>query len=499
MCQDRFAKANLLCFGKAGCVVVSFFFYDLETSSVNPREGRIMQFGGQRTDMDLKPIDDPVNILIKLGEDILPDPEAILVTGITPQKTLAEGVTEAEFINIFDEQINQPNTIFVGFNSVRFDDEFMRFLFWRNFHDPYQWQWKDGNGRWDILDVSRVTRALRPEGIKWPFDSSGKPTNRLEYLSSVNKLDHADAHDALSDVKATIAVARLVKEKQPKLFDYLLNLRHKKTVQEFIESNDMFVYTSGKYLGEFEKTTVVVPIGPNTDGNGKLVYDLRRDPKDFTNLKPEELANLWKYDKEKKQTPLPVKSLQYNRCPAIAPLSVLDAESQQRLSINLKTIGGNQKKLKEAKNFHGNLLKAAEILNKDRVQTDIVVSDLDVDSRLYDNFVSDKDRLFLEKIRSSSPDDINKLSDKLSDARLKTMLPLYKARNYLDSLSPEERTYWEDYRKRALLSGDEHSRFAKFNNRLNELAEGRLGEVDDRKKYLLEELRLYAESILPEL
>lgn len=476
----------------------SFFFYDLETSGVNPRRQRIMQFAGQRTDMQLNPIGEPFNILIKLTEDILPDPEAIFVTGITPQKTLAEGITEAEFVDIFDKQINKPGTVFTGFNSIRFDDEFMRFLFWRNYYDPYQWQWKDGSGRWDILDISRITRALRPEGIKWPYDSTGKPTNRLEYLTSVNKLDHSEAHDALSDVKATIALAQLIREKQPKLFDYLLNLRHKKAVQQFTDSHDVFLYSSGKYPGEFEKTTVVAPIGPNTDNNGKFVYDLRHDPKDFINLKPEELANLWKYDKEKKRTPLPVKSLQYNRCPAIAPLSVLDKKSQKRLAIDLKAISENQKMLKQAKDFHKHLLKAAEILNKNRVQTDIVVSDLDVDSRLYDNFVSDKDRLILEKIRSSGPEDINSFAEKLSDARLQAILPLYKARNYPDSLSAKERTNWEEYRKRALTGGDENSSFAKFNNRLNELAEGKFGKLDDRKKYLLEELHLYSQSILPE-
>lgn len=458
-----------------------------------------MQFGGQRTDMDLKPIDEPFNILIKLSEDILPDPEAILVTGITPQKTLSEGVTEAEFVEIFYKDINKPGTIFAGFNSVRFDDEFMRFLFWRNLYDPYQWQWKDSNGRWDILDVARMTRALRPEGIKWPFDSEGKPANRLEYLSSINKLEHTDAHDALSDVRATIAVAELIKKKQPKLFDYLLNLRHKKTVRQFVESNDTFIYTSGKYPVEFEKTTIVAAIGPNADGSGKLVFDLRHDPDDFTGLSSEELAALWKYDKDKKQIPLPIKSLQYNRCPAIAPLSVLDKKSQERLKIDLKQISDNEKKIKKAKDFHPKLLKASEILNKDRIQTGIVISDLDVDARLYDEFISDKDRMTLEKVRSGSPDGISGFIEKLSDARLKTMLPLYKARNYPDKLTDEERAHWDDYRKRALLSGDENSRMSKFTKRLNELASGKFGDLDDEKKYLLEELHLYSQSILPEL
>src|SRR5579884_1460935 len=189
----------------------SFFFYDLETSGFSPRGARIMQFAGQRTDMELNPVGDPVDFFIKLTPDVLPQPDAVLITGITPQQTLADGIGEAEFLQIFYKKICQPGTIFLGFNSVRFDDEFMRFLHYRNFYDAYEWHWKDNNSRWDLLDVVRMTRALRPEGIEWPFAPDGKPTNRLEFLSAINKLDHAHAHDALSDVYATIAMARLIK------------------------------------------------------------------------------------------------------------------------------------------------------------------------------------------------------------------------------------------------------------------------------------------------
>ena len=157
----------------------TFFFYDLETSGLNAREDRVMQFAGQRTDMELNPIGEPVNILVKMTEDALPSPGAIMVTKITPQDTLRDGITEAEFVKFVTEEVFVPNTIAVGYNTVRFDDEFMRATLWRNFYDPYEWEWKDGRSRWDILDVVRLTRALRPEGINWPFREDGAPTNRL--------------------------------------------------------------------------------------------------------------------------------------------------------------------------------------------------------------------------------------------------------------------------------------------------------------------------------
>lgn len=164
----------------------SFYFYDLETSGLNPREDRIMQFAGQRTDMNLNPVGEPLNLLVKLNDDTLPSPDAIMVTGISPQQTVSDGYTEAEFAKILHEDICAEDTIMVGFNNIRFDDEFIRALFWRNFYDPYEWCWKDGRSRWDMLDVVRMTRALRPDGIEWPVDSEGKATNRLELLTSLN-------------------------------------------------------------------------------------------------------------------------------------------------------------------------------------------------------------------------------------------------------------------------------------------------------------------------
>lgn len=477
----------------------SFYFYDLETSGVNPRTSRVMQFGGQRTDMDLQPVGEPVNVLIKITDDILPEPDAILVTGITPQKTLTEGITEAEFVKLFDSEVNQPETIFVGFNSIRFDDEFMRFLFWRNFYDTYEWQCKDGRGRWDILDVSRTTRALRPEGIEWPFTPEGKPTNSLEFLTSVNKLDHKGAHDALADVKATISLAKLIKDKQPKLFDYLLNLRGKKAVAKFLEDNETFLYSSGKYSGDFEKTSVATVLCDHPDkGKGKLVYDLRHDPKQYIDLPPEKLADLWKWKKDSKEERLPVKSLQLNRCPALAPLGVLDDASKKRLKIDLKSIQSNLKTLRFASHFNKNLVNATAILNKDRVQSALISDASEVDRQLYDGFVDDSDKKFLPEVRSSNPEDLDNFGNKFRDGRLKNLLPLYKARNYPKSLSTEEMLVWEKFRQNALSSGGDKSRLARFGQRLGELADDKLGLLTDEKRYLLEELRLYAESILPE-
>lgn len=472
----------------------TFYFYDLETSGVNARSDRIMQFGGQRTDMDLNPIGQPANVLVKMTEDVLPEPDAVMVTGITPQKTLAEGISEAEFANQFLREIVQPGTIFVGFNSIRFDDEFMRFFLFRNFRDAYEWQWKDSNSRWDMLDVSRMARALRPEGLVWPLDDSGKPSNRLELLASANKFDHDNAHDALSDVFATIALAKRLKNKQPKLFDYLLQMRDKRKVQSFINSEDYFVYSSGKYPGEFEKTTIVTNLGPHPDKQGNLVYDLRYDPDEILKLSPEQLAEKWRYDPKNPDDRLPVKGLQFNRCPAVAPISVLDGESIKRIKIDMDQVAKNYKIISADKEFVTRLHKALLILNKDRDEKRaLVVDQRSVDSSLYEGFVPDHDRKLLPEFHKADPGRLEGFIDRFNDQRLKTLVPLFKARNFPKNLTGEEREAWDSYRKDVLTSGGENSKVAKFNSRLAALqTEAKTAE----RQYLLEELNLYAQSLL---
>jgi exodeoxyribonuclease-1 len=476
-------------------MAASFFWYDLETSSISPRTGRIMQFAGQRTNMDLEPIGEPVNILVKLAEDILPDPDAIMVTGITPQSTVQDGITEAEFLKIFYDTVATPDTIFVGYNTVRFDDEFIRFLNYRNFYDAYGWQWQDGKSRWDLLDVVRMTRALRPDGINWPMTDDGKPTNRLELITKLNGLDHEHAHDALNDVLASIAVAKLIRDKQPKLFDWLLNLRDKKSVKKFVMEKRTFVYSSGKYANETEKTAVVHLVHTDDSKDG-IVYDLRFDPTEFKDMSAEELAERWRWTRDPDAPArLPAKTMKYNRCPALSPTGVLsDPAVQERLMVTPDVVSANLAKLNASPQLLENIVKARDLLDDERGEHwkgEIA----DADMALYDGgFFDDNDKRLMSVIRAAEPSELGGLADDLHDERLKTILPRYKARNYPRQLTDEERADWEQYRFHVLAEGGTESRLAKYLKRLGELAETEAGST---KRYLLEELQLYAESIMP--
>lgn len=454
-----------------------------------------MQFAGQRTDMDLNPIGDSENIFIKLTPDVLPDPEAVLLTGITPQQTILDGITEYEFLKYFEEQIATPDTIFVGYNTVRFDDEFMRCVHYRNFYDPYEWHWKDGKSRWDLLDVVRMTRALRPEGIEWPFTDEGVPTNRLELITKLNGLDHQHAHDALNDVFATIAVAKLIRGKEPKLFDYLLNMRGKKDIKQFLASNPTFVYSSGKYSNEYLKTAVVQLLHTGNDQQGAVVYDLRHDPTPYLQMSPKELAERWGYTKDPDAPErLPVKTLKYNRCPAICPTGLIKDEAvQKRLGFTLNDVETNRAKLAAATEFRANILRAQRLMDDEHYGEE--ASEREAEERVYDGeMYDDHDRNLIRAVRAAEPHEVSNFAGDFHDTRLTSMLPRYKARNFPSALTDEERQGWDEYRTQKLFAGGNDSRLAKYFESLASCAQdAKYAE----KQFLLEELQLYGQSIMP--
>ena len=467
----------------------NFFFYDLETSGLSAREDRIMQFAGQRTDMNFRPIGKPVNLLVKLSDDTLPSPSAIMTTGITPQKTQEEGITEAELCRILQEEIFTPGTISLGYNSIRFDDEFMRHLFWRNFYDPYEWQWRENRSRWDMLDVVRMTRALRPESINWPVREDGKPTNRLELITKENGISHEAAHDALSDVTALIDVSKLIKDKQPQLFDYLFKMRKKPNLKKLVnlENPQPFVYSSGHYDVGTLHTTVVFPLAPSKNGN-ILVYDLRYNLEELerggtTGGTPAGEPHASTEGETVVTGPRDnffpiVKELAYNKCPAVAPISVLDAaDGWQKIGLAKETVDKNLKTLLA----HPEFAEKMRTHDEDRPEYEPPV---DVESALYSSFVPELDKVRCNAVRKSDADGLADFHPNFVDERLPELLLHYKAKNFPTALSEAEASEWEKYRRARL-----EREVPKF------LAEMEKFEKAGADAFLLEELKLWYQNL----
>ncbi len=476
----------------------TLFFYDLETTGLKPGEDRIMQFAGQRTDNNLNPIEEPHNYLLKLSGDILPEPSAVLVHGIAPQQANLDGLSEKEFLELFYKNIVKPNTTFVGFNNIRFDDNFLRFLNYRNLYDPYSWSYENGCSRWDILDLVRLTRALRPDGIVWPTDSKGRNTNKLVAMTEANKIDHQDAHDALSDVGATIAMAKLIKTKQPKLYDYLYNLRQKKDAASLVFSGMPFIYSTSHYSNDPFNTSVAVKLLSKNDSNSVVTYNLRYDPRPYIDMSGQQLAELWNNVKANKDEPItfPFKTMKLNRCPAIAPVGVIkDEQSQQRLNINLEEVNKN---LELIKNNQTKLVEqltiAVDILDNDQ-EVRWRADNLGVEQQIYSGFYGIKDRNTMKELhKNETPTKIREYKERFEDERLKQLLELYLARNYSTTLTNEERISWEDHVKKSLFEGGDNARLAIYFRSISDLS---IKRTDTKSQILLEDLRLYGESLIP--
>ena len=447
----------------------TFFWHDYETFGAVPRSDRPAQFAGIRTDGELNEIGEPVMLYCKPAPDFLPSPEACLITGITPQRCAELGVPEHQFAAAIERELGQPGTIGVGYNSIRFDDEVTRYLLWRNLKDPYAREWQHGCSRWDLLDVVRTTYALRPEGIHWPRHDNGLPSFKLEHLTAANGLAHEAAHDALSDVRATIALARLIRQRQPKLFDFCLDLRKKDAVRHQLSQHapQPLVHVSGMFGSERGNVAIVWPIADHPGNkNEVLVWDLAHDPRQLAGLSAEDIRlRLFtrSADLPDGVSRLPLKSIHINKSPFVCnKLAVLSDARAAELGID--------KALALQNAAHAATLPDLTPVWKAVFRREAGEAP-DVDENLYGGFVSYNDRRILNRLQQLSAPELAAERPAFEDSQLTRLLWRYRARNFPHSLSPEEAQHWQQWCRQKLHSGQPGGRsHASFQQELAALA-----------------------------
>ncbi|GLQ48824.1 exodeoxyribonuclease I [Dyella flava] len=427
----------------------TLFWHDYETFGTDTRRDRPVQFAGIRTNLELEIIDEPVMFYGKPPHEMPPGPISCLITGITPQKAEQEGVIEAEFAARVHEQLAAPGTCGVGYNSLRFDDEFSRQLFYRNFFEPYAREWENSNSRWDLIDLVRMCAALRPEGIVWPTHDDGAPSFKLEHLATANHLQQERAHDALSDVHALIDLARLIRVRQPRLWDWHYALRRKQRVFELLDVTSMtpLVHVSSRYPASRYCLAVIVPLAVHPSRSGEIiVYDLAQDPSDLLSLDVEEIADRMftpRADLPEGVERIPLRTIHANRSPALAPLSVLKGADMQRLQLDLDRCLA-----------HADTLRAAAGLGDKLRRIFQQAADLpppeDPELALYGSFLPDADKRLLRDVRTTPPEQLAQQAFPFRDPRYAELLFRYRARNWPNTLSADERARWESFRTERL-------------------------------------------------
>ncbi len=468
----------------------SFYWHDYETFGTSPSKDRPVQFAGIRTDLDFNIIEEPFEVFCKPADDFLPNPEACLVTGITPQQAIKKGLPEAEFAQQIHQKLATPATCTLGYNNIRFDDEVTRFMFYRNFIDPYAREWQNGNSRWDLIDLVRITYALRPDGIEWPMNDDGTPSFKLENLTAANNLSHEAAHDALSDVHATIAIAKLIREKQPRLYDYVYSNKNKQAVSKLLDlgKQEPVLHASGMFRSEFGSTAMVIPLAQHpTNNNGIIVYDLRFDPTALINEEAEEIA--FRLFTPQAELPegierIPLKTVHINKCPVIAPLNTLNADAAKRTQIDIAQSLRHREQILHIEGL-------AEKIQQVMMEQEFEPHD-DPDLSLYSGgFFSPADRSEMNQIIKTKPQDLANLSPAFEDSRLPEMFFRYKARNYYDRLSFDEQDEWLEYRRNKLTDAESSQGlgFAEFDYLINDIRQ-REG-LSDRDITILNEIESY--------
>jgi len=426
----------------------SLLWYDLETFGRDPRRTRIAQFAGIRTDEALEIVGEPLSLFCRPADDLLPSPEATMITGITPQRARAEGLVEAEFFAAVHEALARPNTCAVGYNSIRFDDEFVRYGLYRNFYDAYEREWRHGNSRWDLLDMLRLMHALRPEGLVWPKREDGTTSFKLEDLAEANGTREGIAHEALSDVRALIGLARKFRAAQPKLWDYALRLRDKRHVASLMDTvhQKPLLHISGRYPASRHCAALVMPLTRHPRFDSRIVvYDLDSDPAPLLHLSSEEIADRLytpAADLPEGEVRIPLKEVHSNKCPVLVPLEHLRDADFQRLGID-----------RDACLARAALLRAdTGVAEKVRrvFAGEMQREPADADAALYDGFPGDGDKRLFTDVRSALPTQLAMLADGFKDPRYVELLFRYRARNWPDTLSGAEHQRWNNYRRQRL-------------------------------------------------
>ncbi|WP_298232920.1 exodeoxyribonuclease I [uncultured Azohydromonas sp.] len=471
---------------------MTFFWHDYETFGRVPRRDRPAQFAGVRTDAELNEIGEPLSLYCHPPLDMLPDPESCLLTGILPQHCQEHGVAEHAFAAAIEAELSQPGTVGVGYNSIRFDDEVTRHLFWRNLIDPYAREWQNGCGRWDLLDVVRCAYALRPEGMEWPRHPDGRVSFKLEDLTAANGLAHEAAHDALSDVRATIALARRLRQAQPKLWDFCLKLRRKDAVLAEIGVDKPFLHVSGMFGAERGCLALMWPLGPHPSNRNELLcWDLAADPQELFDLDAQAIRERLftrAQDLPEGVTRLPIKSVHINKSPVvIGNLKTLSDAQAERWGLDKAQQWARAEVFKQRQPLPPQLW--AQVFERPAA-----AGPVDVDEDLYGGFVGNADRHKLNALRAAPPHELALREPPFEDPRLSELVFRWRARNFSHTLDEGERARWDKHRARRLHEGQGGVlTLAAYAERIDTLSE----TADERGQEILGALYDWAEEIAP--
>ncbi len=478
----------------------TMLWHDYETFGIDSAEDFPAQFAYLRTDFDLQVLGEGGSIYCQPPADYLPDPSACMLTGISPQYALQHGLPEPAFADTIYRLLQTPKTISVGYNSMRFDEEFTRQLLWRNFFPVYEREYQNDNARFDVIDVLRMAYALRPDGIEWPI-IDGKPSFKLENLAKANGLLHSQAHDALSDVQATVALAQQLKGVQGKLWQHAFALRKKSEVQRYLDIKTRLpvVHVSQRFPSERGCLAIWQPICQHPNKSNEWIgVDLAFEVDALLELDAEAIAErifIRQADLPEGEARIAIKTIHSNRAPMLAPLSVLKSANLQRIQLDPEAALRRAAQIQNSTGLVAKLQQVFALQDQQREQANdakakaaLATLSAHSEPRLYAGFSGPRDQAICKQIRSADAEQLASFAEQLQDPRLVELLRRYRARWHPETLSIEEQQQWH----KRLCDRLQHAApitFAVYQQKLSELAN------QSGKQALWDQLQAYGLSL----
>ncbi len=386
----------------------NYVFYDLETSGLSKQFDQILQFGGVLTDSELNEVD-RFEMRCQLQEHIVPSPMALQITGVSPSSLIDNSVpTHYEALcSIYKKLSDWSPAVFLGYNSISFDEEMLRQAFYQTLQPCYLTN-TNGNTRGDILRLLHAVNLLAPDVIEPIHDDKGRARFKLDQLAPKNGFAHQQAHDAMADVEATMHLAKLVLDEAPHVWDMLLATTSKKSVQEMIASHDVLMLCGGGRGGGVMSSTVVTACGINPLlQNQHGVFDLNHDPANYIDLTVEELR------KEIAGNESPIQMVYTNRQPILIPV---DDTPGHLLSDEVAP----EEQFEKARLVQENTdfrLRVSEAMADDSANHDEVLDEVEL--QIYNGFASNGDSSLMGKFHKVDWPDRIEILRSLEDTRMK--------------------------------------------------------------------------------
>lgn len=315
-------------------------WYDTETTGIRKDYDQIIQLASVQTDEDLNIIKgSESNLISKLKPDIIPHPKAFLTHKLDLDEIQKHGISEMEMAQKVHKRLMNGNICLSGYNTMAYDDEMLRRLFFRMLHDPYEHEFKNFNSRFDAFKLVELCHAFSPEVLSWPLNDKGEISLKLELLSKANGITHENAHEAISDVYATIDLVRIIKNANPKVYDYLHGLKNKAYAKSILSNQTPVGYASGLFGKENNRWSLVLPmIADKVNANQIICIDLRHDPSILMELSPEEISHFIftrSADLPADAPKLPVLTIACNKLPPIVESQALINKAAERNDLDL--------------------------------------------------------------------------------------------------------------------------------------------------------------------